>query len=210
VVILSHYHDDHYGGILDALQNIPTVSRLILPDTKSLDQELFDNLYQKLIRKPIKVERICGRKRIVISTLCQIDFYTPICDGESLDPENENNRSLVCRFQYGNTSILFPGDIEEPVEAALVKESGDFLASTLLKAPHHGSFTSSTKPFLLAVNPLEVIISSGLKKLFNHPSESVLERLTELDFSYVITRELGDIQFFSDGRRLVQFNEENP
>jgi competence protein ComEC len=210
LVILSHYHDDHYGGILDVLRNIPTVSRFILPATQSIDQGLFVSLYQKLPKKPLRVETICGRKRIVLSNKCQIDFYSPYCDLTKLDPENENNRSIVLRFQYGNTSVLFPGDIEEPAENLLVKEFGEDLFSTILKLPHHGSKTSASPSFLATVNPQEVIISSGLLKIFNHPSPSTLLRLQNLGYPYHITRETGDIQFYSNGRNLTQFYEENP
>jgi competence protein ComEC len=210
LVILSHYHDDHYGGLLDVMRNIPTIRRLIIPETKSLDRDLFDTQYKRLPKKPKRVETICGRKRIALSTLCQIDFYSPTCETDKLDPESENNRSIVLRFQYGDTTVLFPGDIEEPVEDPLVKEFGDDLASTILKLPHHGSKTSTTPNFLATVNPTEVIISSGLLKIFNHPSPSTLLKLQNLGYNYQITRETGTIVFFTDGSKLTHFYEANP
>lgn len=210
LIILSHYHDDHYGGILDVIKNVPIVRRLILPDTKSPDRDLYETLYQQLPKKPLKVEAICGRKGITISPRCRIDFFLPYCDLIKLDPESENNRSIVLRFQYGNTSIMFPGDIEKSVEDSLAKEFGETISSNLLKLPHHGSKTSSTPNFLEAVNPAEVIISSGLLKIFNHPSPSTMLRLQNLGYSYQITREIGNILFFSDGVNLTQMGEENP
>ncbi len=62
-------------------------------------------------------------------------------------------------------------------EARLLSGGAD-LASTVLKIAHHGSETSSTLPFINAVNPDYVIVQSG-RKCFNGthlPDMSTLQR----------------------------------
>jgi len=95
----------------------------------------------------------------------------PACAGL----ENPNDHSVVMRLQYGQISFLLPGDIEVPVEQALVA-SGVPLAATILKSPYHGSRTSSSEAFLEAVDPQIVVISVGEENSFGHPSPEVIER----------------------------------
>jgi len=86
-----------------------------------------------------------------------------------------NNASIVMKLTYGTQSILFMGDAEGKerddspdtpryVEARLLAEfTPEQLRSTVLKVAHHGSETSSTLPFIRAVDPAIVVISSGRK-----------------------------------------------
>jgi competence protein ComEC len=85
----------------------------------------------------------------------------------------ENNASIVFRIEYGSQSILFMGDAEgkgrnHPAEVAQYAErflldsvGAGALQSTVLKVAHHGSETSSTLPFITAVDPDYVVVSSG-------------------------------------------------
>jgi competence protein ComEC len=87
----------------------------------------------------------------------------------------ENNASIVIRLQYGTESILFMGDAEgkergdspdtpKYAERFLLDSVGAAgLRSTVLKIAHHGSETSSTVPFINAVDPDYVVVSSGRK-----------------------------------------------
>lgn len=83
-----------------------------------------------------------------------------------------NNASIVLKIQYGTHSFLFMGDAEgkdrddDPqtprfVEQVLLQTHPTRLQSTVLKIAHHGSETSSTIPFIEAVNPEIVIAQSG-------------------------------------------------
>ena len=65
------------------------------------------------------------------------------------DADNEN--SLVARLVYGNVSVLLTGDAGKPAEAGMLA-AGAPVGSTVLKVGHHGSTSSSSLPFIAAVN----------------------------------------------------------
>ena len=94
-----------------------------------------------------------------------------------------NNNSIVCKLNYKNFSILFTGDIEELAEKQILrdyKNNLQVLNSTILKAAHHGSKTSSTKEFLEAVKPKITLIGVGENNKFGHPNDEVINRLENL------------------------------
>lgn len=83
-----------------------------------------------------------------------------------------NNSSVVLRLQYGQHTFLFMGDAEgkdrdgspatpKYVEARLLQTQATMLRANVLKIAHHGSETSSTSPFIDAVDPDIVIVESG-------------------------------------------------
>jgi competence protein ComEC len=88
-----------------------------------------------------------------------------------------NDNSLVLRLTYGGRSCLFPGDIEEAGETAVLRREGQEIRSDLLLVPHHGSRTSSSKPFLARVRPRLSVISCGRDNPFGFPHRDVLRRL---------------------------------
>ena len=107
----------------------------------------------------------------------------------------------MLRLQFGRVSFLLAGDIEAPVEQELVKR-GAPLAATVLKSPHHGAKTSSSGPFLEAVDPQIVVISVGADNRFGHPSPEVLARYEQQGLTVLRTDERGTIEFSTDGERL--------
>ena len=77
-----------------------------------------------------------------------------------LESEDRNENSIVLKLTHGKTSFLLSGDAEDDQEAYLVDEYGSELESTILKAGHHGSASSSSGAFLDAVDPQAVLTSS--------------------------------------------------
>jgi competence protein ComEC len=112
-----------------------------------------------------------------------------------------NDHSVVARLTFGQVSFLLPGDIEAGVERELAA-GGAALASTVLKAPHHGGDTSSSQPFLEAVAPQVAVISVGAENRFGHPAAEVLERYAAPGIPVLRTDELGTVEFVTDGERL--------
>jgi competence protein ComEC len=76
---------------------------------------------------------------------------------------DSNNTGVVVRLSYAGRSILFPADIQEPAEQALLADPASLHADVLI-APHHGSSEPSTRAFLAAVDP-ELIVSSNDRTL---------------------------------------------
>lgn len=114
----------------------------------------------------------------------------------------ENNASIVFRIQYGTQSILFMGDAEgkdrddsadvaQYAERFLLDSVGPAaLKSTVLKIAHHGSETSSTDPFIAAVSPTHLVVSSGRKKFKSRflPDRTTLQRYCDHNDSTRIYR----------------------
>jgi competence protein ComEC len=121
------------------------------------------------------------------------------------DPDTrENDCSLVLRLQYGQTSVLMPGDIEAPAEEELLRwarEEGIGLRSTALILPHHGSDSSSTEAFLDAVSPgLAVVCGAQARARPAH--RTVLERLRHRRIPLLSTDTLGMVELTTDGEKL--------
>lgn len=74
-------------------------------------------------------------------------------------------------------SALLTGDIEMGQELAMVGRIGGALKSDVLLVPHHGSRTSSTAPFLAAVQARVGVVQSGYRNRFGHPAPDVVARL---------------------------------
>jgi competence protein ComEC len=113
-----------------------------------------------------------------------------------------DNRCIAVKLQYGAVSFLFTGDADRSAEAEMVEAYGPLLRSSLLKAAHHGSNTSSSPLFLEAVRPSAVVISVGRHNKFRHPSPQVVERIGEMCGPPSRTDDDGAVMYETDGRSL--------
>ncbi|WP_049911278.1 lamin tail domain-containing protein [Halorubrum coriense] len=128
-----------------------------------------------------------------------------------LENEDRNENSIVLKLTHGETSFLLSGDAEDDQEAYLVDEYGSELESTILKAGHHGSASSSSGAFLDAVDPQAVVISSAYDSQYGHPHEEVLQRLAERSLPGYWTATHGNIILTSDGQNItVQTQRDAP
>lgn len=92
-----------------------------------------------------------------------------------------NAMSCVLRISNGFKTALLAGDLEAAQELRLAAnpELNVKLKADFLLMPHHGSKTSSTGPFLDAVQPQFALAQAGYRNRFNHPVESVLARYAD-------------------------------
>jgi len=116
-----------------------------------------------------------------------------------LENEARNENSIVLKLTHGETSFMLSGDAEDDQEAYLVETYGEELRSTVLKAGHHGSSSSSSEAFLDAVDPEVAVVSSAYDSQYGHPHEEVLRRFADRSVPTYWTATHGDVVFVSDG-----------
>ncbi|MBU0458306.1 MBL fold metallo-hydrolase [Patescibacteria group bacterium] len=189
LVILTHPHADHLTSLTEVLRRYKIISIMLAGTESNVGR------YQSMIDE-IKVNSIPliipdPTKDIDIGDGVTLDIIWP--DNAHNNLKNENNSSIVLRVLYKDQSILLTGDIEEEVENQILKSGAD-ITTNILKVPHHGSRTSSSTGFLLAVNPELAVISVGKENDHGHPSLEVVERYEGLGVSVRMTDEEGDVE----------------
>lgn len=107
--------------------------------------------------------------------------------------DKSNALSCVLKVTAGSYSLLLPGDITSTEEAGLLERRYEKLKSDILLAPHHGSSTSSSLPFLMAVNPAMALFQSGYRNRYGHPDKIVYARYGLLGIRRFRTDEEGAI-----------------
>ena len=122
-----------------------------------------------------------------------------------------HDNSVVLSVEFGAVSYLTTGDAEDGPEERLVDERGDALAADVYQAGHHGSSTSSSEPFLEAVDPDIAVISSALESQYGHPHDEVLESFADRGIETYWTGVHGDVVLMTDGQSVsVTTDREGP
>lgn len=177
-VVVSHYHRDHVGGLLE-LENPPRPGTA-LPAVKQLYVGLDstrgfirDSLFRQVRRLGIPVDSICRGSEITLGELRLKVLWPP--EFMALGG-NESSVVLEGHLDSSTESFLLTGDLDSACERRLLELSPS-LKTTLLQVPHHGSSGSSSLNFLSRLSPRYAAISVGVKNDYGHPTESVLRKL---------------------------------
>jgi competence protein ComEC len=110
-----------------------------------------------------------------------------------------NDDSVVVDVRLGAVSVVLTGDVEAAGEADLARLLQP-AGIRVLQAPHHGSATSSSWPFLKAAAPVLAVISAGRGNRFGHPHPAVLDRYRAIGAQVLRTDLDGAITLRTDGR----------
>nr|WP_211194604.1 ComEC/Rec2 family competence protein [Pyxidicoccus fallax] len=206
LVILTHPHLDHLGGLTQALKAVGA-KRFMDPGfdhPSDAYRDLLDFVGTSVgqvmtpepsAQAPHTLLTIGLGEGASLTVLWPRVPQEPFLDNTRSDP---NSNSIVAKLTYGKTAFLFTGDAEPETEAALLQKRIDF-SSTVLKVAHHGGKHSSTAAFLAAVKPKAAVISCGAGNDYGHPTAEALERLGTAGARVFRTDQDGEVVAVSDG-----------
>lgn len=194
ILVLSHPQLDHYGGLAFIAEQF-SPRELWFNGERSLAAR-FSQLWTTLERANVNFRALCRETPPIPLSETQAEILHPPCQSAGLDT---NNASLVVRLSHGTIDILFTGDLETEGEQILLA-SKRHLASEIVKAPHHGSRTSSTQAFISAVIPQVTIASLGYHNRFRFPATEVVARYQQAGARFLRTDQDGAVTITSDGQ----------
>ncbi|MEW6737281.1 MAG: DNA internalization-related competence protein ComEC/Rec2 [Acidobacteriota bacterium] len=195
-LVATHTDLDHIEGLSELLKNFP-VGCAVVSGVPQADAE-----YQRFAKQAEAAKvplLVWSRGQHFNIDGVEVEVLWPV--GAAMPRQLNNNYSLVLRLRYGQHSILLTGDIEQAAEKELIFLSSE-LRSDVLKAPHHGSKTSSSADFIAQVAPQYVIISAPLQSRFKHPHKEVLARYCQQGTEIYQTGFTGMITVSTNGQEL--------
>lgn len=197
LVVLTHPHEDHLGGLWDVLNRYEVKQVLDCPVES--DSLVYTEWHSLIESKGIKRTVACAGQSIELGDGISL-YVLHAGDGEGDEATAViDNSSVVLRLIYGDVSMLLTADIFDEVEKGLL-DSRYNLENTVLKLAHHGSDSSSCSEFLAEVDPQVAVILVGADNPFGHPSPKVLGRLNA---THLYRTDInGTIELITDGKRL--------
>jgi competence protein ComEC len=188
-LVVSHGDNDHAGGMravarefpdADASGGEPERSEISLRACAAGDAWSWDGVDFRLLSPPP------GR---------------PIPN----DPHGDNDRSCVLLVEGERGRLLLTGDISSRIEPAIAEAMPASDTPLVLGVPHHGSHSSSSAPFIAALQPDLAIVSAGWRSRYGHPHPEVVARYRDAGVELANTAEQGalTIDFPADAKPLV-------
>ncbi|WP_240160207.1 DNA internalization-related competence protein ComEC/Rec2 [Pseudomonas proteolytica] len=172
LMLLSHADADHAGGAAAVARGVP-VKRVVGGETQGLPAFLQTQAC------------VSGEQWEWDGVAFQLWQWA--------DASNGNAKSCVLQVQANGERLLLTGDIDREAERALLA-TPLAVATDWLQAPHHGSRSSSSWPFVQRVAPKAVLISRGRGNSFGHPHPQVLARYRYLRSAIYDSAEQGAIR----------------
>lgn len=196
VVVATHAHSDHIGGLRDVISAYPVGEFVDAAQPHST--ATYENLLALIEEEGIPYTAAERGQTIALDPDLEILILNP-----AAEPIGEINQdSVVLKVTYNEISYLFVGDAEKPAEESMM-EAGLDLDADVLKVGHHASRYGSSAEFLSAVSPAISVIQVGAGNSYGHPHEEAVERI-EATGSRIYRTDLdGTVVVATDGTKLT-------
>ncbi|MBP2334221.1 competence protein ComEC [Saccharothrix coeruleofusca] len=187
LVVLSHLHADHIGGLAAVLAEVGVGAVAVGPSRRP--RWAWEEVRERARAAGVRVVELVSGQRLSWPGL-ELDVLGPRAGPVEDANTAVNDASVVLRASTGAGRVLLTGDIELAAQAGLLGRHAD-LRADVLKVPHHGSRYSSAA-FLEAVRPKVALISVGAGNRYGHPSGVLLDALASRGALVLRTDQDGD------------------
>lgn len=161
VVVATHPHEDHIGGMVEVLNNFPT--HLYVDSGETHTTRTYIDVMSKLTADQTPYAEVRAGKKIPFATGIDVQVMGP-----STLTGDLNNDAIVLKVTDGSHTFLFMGDTPDA--------PGDIKAQ-ILKVAHHGSAVGTSSGFLSRVSPEVAVIEVGAGNDYGHPKPETLANL---------------------------------
>ncbi len=171
-VFITHFHTDHVSGIITLAKN-ELIEKIYIP-------KYYDKNDTNGMKNLQRLTDACSKSD---TDICCLDEETEIsmagAEFNLIYPTkhanlNDNDMSAVIKFSYGETDILFTGDLsEEGCEAVLDKD----IECDILKIPHHGAKNKLMGEIMNKTKAEFAIISCGRNNIYGHPHKDTMKSI---------------------------------
>ena len=193
-LVISHADSDHSGGLALLVKALEVV-RIVTGEPEKIREKLHG-----IISPPVSP---CQNGSESLGSLSVNYWKAPgVTSG--------NDASCVVGVVHGVSGIewILPGDLTKKREHLflddLAKRAPQVLPNTrVVIAPHHGSKTSSSAPWVDALRPDIVIYSAGYRHRYGHPHRDVTARYRQVGTRQLNTACSGLLDMTIDGNGLV-------
>jgi competence protein ComEC len=185
LLVLSHAHEDHYGGA-EALLGAVDVGEIWIPEGVPVGR-----FGPAVAHSGVKVRPV-GKGASFAKGGTRIEVRSA-SDGKT---SGENGASLVIRAGYGRFSAWMPGDVEGG-PAAWGSDSGKPDEWRALFLPHHGSKGANPSGWLEFALPNAAIVQN----------RNCLAQENLITSGRIYALEQGALTFLSDGRSMLASQE---
>ena len=182
-VLITHYHEDHAGGIPQLVARIPVGTFLDHGPNRELDKGITETDYSdyqsvlakgaaKVIHetpgallpiKGMKVTVISSDGNLITKPLTGAGAANPSCKGAGpvTADDTENSRSLGIAIQFGKLKLLDLGDLTRDKEKQLACPVNKLGKVDIYIVSHHGWSQSSSPVFVDALHARVAIMDNG-------------------------------------------------
>jgi len=168
LLVLTHPHEDHVGGLIEVLKKYTV--RNVLMSNKKYDDAFYNEF----------VSAVSSQESTVHFADPEISFglgefkIDVVYAGYEVNSSNINNHSIALMISYHDEIFYLGGDNESEVEEFIL-ETGTSIDADVFKASHHGSKTANSYKFVSKISPSSVVIQCGENNKFGHPHDEVID-----------------------------------